>query len=55
MEDLYQYLEYGLSIKSILIIFDQILAYLEKIHKEFYIYGDINTENIYVGLGKMEC
>jgi RIO-like serine/threonine protein kinase len=34
-------------------MFDQILAYLEKIYKGFYIHGDINTENIYVGLGKI--
>jgi hypothetical protein len=53
MEDLYQYLKCGLSIKSILIIFDQILAYPEKIYKGFYIHDDINTENIYVGLGKI--
>lgn len=44
-----------LSLKTVLFIFDQILPCLESLHKRSYTHGNINTDNIRVGLGKQGC
>jgi hypothetical protein len=41
-----------LSLKTVLIIFDQILTCLESLHKTSYTHGNINPNNIRVGVGK---
>jgi serine/threonine protein kinase len=52
LEDLLNYCNYKFSLKTVLMLFDQLIYRLEYIHSKKIIHGDIKTENLMMGVGR---
>lgn len=52
LESLFQICEGKISLKTILLLSDQIISRLEDLHAEDYVYGKIAPENLYMGREK---
>ena len=50
LEDMFVYCGRKLSLKSVLLIADQLIARIETLHKNGYIHRDLKPENILMGL-----
>ncbi|ELP89559.1 casein kinase I isoform alpha, putative [Entamoeba invadens IP1] len=51
LEDLLQYVSKPFSLKTVLMIVDQCLTCIERVHKKFYIHRDIKPDNFVMGSG----
>ena len=50
LEQLLKFCGGKFSLKTVLLIIDQVIDRLEWIHSKKFVYGDIDTENLLVGL-----
>ena len=51
LEDVFQFCEQSLSLKTTLMVFYQLLERLEWMHTNNYIHRDLKPDNIMLGLG----